>query len=67
MYWTAHGVPRVGHFLDRVRMLLTACGHSVHTISASHTLGATTLALLVYTINLHIFTNVHFLQVSPLF
>ncbi|KAH0833306.1 hypothetical protein J3R83DRAFT_12371, partial [Lanmaoa asiatica] len=38
---------------------------SVHAVSASNALGATTLALLVYTINLHIVINTRFLQSSP--
>lgn len=64
---TADGVPHVGHFLIASACCKQIRGYSVHEISASHALAATTLALLVYTINLHIAINNRFLQVSSSF
>ncbi|KAF8547961.1 hypothetical protein OG21DRAFT_825735 [Imleria badia] len=51
--------------LRKISLNLLMTFLTVHAISASHALGATTLALLVYTINLHIAINTRFLQSSP--
>ncbi|KAF8442352.1 hypothetical protein L210DRAFT_804763, partial [Boletus edulis BED1] len=51
--------------LRKITLNLLTAFLTIHAISASHALGATTLALLVYTINLHIAVNTHFLQSSP--
>ncbi|KIJ62799.1 hypothetical protein HYDPIDRAFT_29948 [Hydnomerulius pinastri MD-312] len=38
---------------------------AIHAVSASNTLGALTLALLIFTISLHVATSTGFLQTSP--
>ncbi|KAI9566774.1 hypothetical protein HD554DRAFT_1058173 [Boletus coccyginus] len=52
--------------LRKIALNLVMAFLTVHTISGSHALGATTLALLIYTINLHIAVNARFLQNSPI-